>query len=181
MQRPTQVLQRLTLLQIHFERLIDLVDRGWARGLDLARTRTELDGEKGLLRATIPAPSGLARTLLLRLVPEGEGEDESRRALLGAYLDCFLNGREPDRLLAVRFGSPLPAVHARKIVDGGDGPLPFRLPYLEIELGAEPFDLTSAPAAGNLRPIHTPFRRESPCNSVSSVYPSRERRLCSIR
>lgn len=171
----------LTLLHIHFEGLVDLVDRRWAGDLDLARSRFDCREEEGLLHAEIPAPSGAPRTLLLRVPPDGESREAGERALLDAYLDLFLAQRAPGRLLAVRAGGARPAVHRRAIVDRAPGQPLLRLPYLAVELGPWLPHLTWVSRAGNLRPFRTPFRRDPPCNSVSLDCPSRERRLCSIR
>lgn len=161
----------------------------------------------GCLSAEVPARRGGSRHLLLRVAGEGEAPEETERRLLDAYLARFVAGRTPDRLLAVSAGSGPAGARRRWITDDlGAGLRPLRLPYLAVELGTgrgdvwtpasapwatlEPAppplalrrrpNLTSPRRAGNLRPFHTPFRREPPCNSVSSVYPSRARRRCSI-
>lgn len=171
------------LIHIHFEDLVDLVDRRWAEGLDLSRTVFEEPAGPDCLLAEVPARRGRPRVLLLRVAEEGEGWERTESLLLDSYLDLFLAGRTPERILAVRASSAPSAVQRRWIIDragGGDGLEPFRLSYLAVELGSWPAGhLTSTARAGNLRPFHTPFRREPPCISVSSVYPSRERRRCS--
>jgi hypothetical protein len=176
------------LIHIHFEDLVDLVDRRWAEGLDLSRTVFEEPDDRDCLLAEVPARKGRPRALLIRVAEEGERWDQTEGLLLDSYLDHFLAGRTPERILGVRASSAPSAVRRRWIVDpgeGGEGLYALRLPYLAVELDARPPDrrtaheLTSHERAGNLRPFHTPFRREPPCNSVSSVYPSRERRRCS--
>jgi hypothetical protein len=159
------------------------------------------------LMAEVPAQRGAPRHLLIRIAGEGEERERTEHHLLSSYLARFVSGRTPDRLLAVSVGAGPAGVRRRWIVDGlGAGLEPLRLSYLAVELGSGPEDvwipasapwatlepapepsalrrrlhLTSPRRAGNLRPFHTPFRREPPCNSAFSVYPSRARRRCSI-
>jgi hypothetical protein len=152
---------------------------------------------------TVPARRGPARTLVVAVARGGERR-ESRQSvedrLLDAYLDAFVHERRPDRLIAVfpegpeGAGGEPPAVHLRTLVDRLDGDAHdsgnprdpgerlLRLPYLAVTLGGQPLDayLTRRCFADNLAPFHTPFRKEPPCSSVSSVCPSRERRRFSI-
>lgn len=160
-------------------------------------------GDAAVLLFVVPARRGPARTLVVAVARAGESRESVEDRLLEAYLDAFLEERRPDRLIAVfPEGSEGPedpggrpsAVHLRSLVDrlagdagmaggpGDPGEKLLRLPYLAVTLGSHPLDayLTRRSFAGNLAPFRTPFRKEPPCSSVSSVCPSRERRRFSI-